>query len=76
MLDPSEAGIGSVTLTLTGTNDLGNSVNATTTTAADGTYSFNNLRPGTYQVVETQPANYLDGKATVGSIGASQVSTS
>ena len=69
VLDPSEAGIASVTLTLTGTNDLGTPVSATTTTAADGTYSFNGLRPGTYTIVETQPANYLDGKTNVGSLG-------
>jgi protocatechuate 3,4-dioxygenase beta subunit len=69
VLDPSEAGIASVTLTLTGTNDLGTSVSATTTTAADGTYTFNGLRPGTYTIVETQPANYLDGQTNVGSLG-------
>ncbi len=68
-LDPGEAGIGSVTLTLTGTDDLGNPVSATTTTAADGTYKFGNLRPGNYKIVETQPSNYLDGKATAGSVG-------
>ncbi|HEV8062677.1 MAG TPA: SdrD B-like domain-containing protein, partial [Gemmataceae bacterium] len=69
VLDPSEAGIAAVTLTLSGTNDLGNAVNATTTTGSDGTYSFNGLRPGTYTIVETQPANYLDGKTTAGSAG-------
>jgi protocatechuate 3,4-dioxygenase beta subunit len=68
-LDQGETGIGAVTLTLTGTDDLGNPVSATTTTAADGTYKFGNLRPGTYQIVETQPANYIDGKATAGSVG-------
>jgi uncharacterized surface anchored protein len=28
----------------------------TTTTAADGSYSFTGLPPGQYQVVETQPS--------------------
>ena len=37
------------------TDDLGNPVTLTTTTAADGTYSFSNLRPGVYKVTETQP---------------------
>ena len=69
VLDPSEAGIASVTLTLTGTNDLGTPVSATTTTAADGTYSFNGMRPGTYTIAETQPANFLDGKTNAGSLG-------
>ena len=63
-----EAGIGGVTVTLTGTNDLG-AVSLTALTAADGSYSFANLRPGTYSVVETQPAGYLDGKDTAGSTG-------
>ncbi|WP_293777368.1 SdrD B-like domain-containing protein [uncultured Oxalicibacterium sp.] len=44
-----------VTLTLTGTDELGQPVNLTTTTGADGGYSFQNLRPGTYQVVKTNP---------------------
>ena len=52
-----------------GTDDLGNSVTLTTTTAADGTYSFSNLRPGTYQVNEIQPAVFLDGKDTAGTTG-------
>ena len=65
----TEAGIGGVTVKLTGTDDLGNAVALTTTTAADGSYSFANLRPGTYSVVETQPAAYLDGKDTAGSTG-------
>jgi hypothetical protein len=28
---------------------------ATTTTAADGSYSFSNLQPGTYQIIQTPP---------------------
>jgi hypothetical protein len=69
-----EPGIAGVTLTLSGTNGLGQSISATATTAADGTYSFatdssgNKLRPGTYQVVETQPSGYLLGAATVGTV--------
>jgi uncharacterized repeat protein (TIGR01451 family) len=46
-----------VTLTLTGTDDLGQAVSMTTVTLADGSYVFNNLRPGTvYQVVKTNPS--------------------
>jgi len=66
--DPS-APIAGVTITLTGTNDLGQAVNLTTTTNAAGYYEFANLRPGTYQVNETQPAGYLDGKDTAGTTG-------
>jgi hypothetical protein len=67
---PGSQGIGGVTINLTGTDDLGNPVSASTVTAADGSYSFNNLRPGTYAINEPQqPAGYLDGKSTIGSQG-------
>jgi uncharacterized repeat protein (TIGR01451 family) len=66
--DAGESGIAGVTVTLTGTNDLG-PVNLTTTTGADGSYQFSNLRPGTYTITETQPAGYLEGKNSVGSLG-------
>ena len=36
---------------------------------AAGYYEFAGLNAGTYKVVETQPAAYLDGKDTVGSTG-------
>jgi hypothetical protein len=48
--------IAGVTLTL---SELVNGVwttVATTTTATDGSYSFSNLQPGTYQIVQTPPA--------------------
>jgi len=69
VLDAGEAGIAGVTITLTGTDDLGNAVILTTVTAADGTYSFTDLRPGTYEISETQPAAFLDGIDTAGSLG-------
>ncbi|HUH56329.1 MAG TPA: SdrD B-like domain-containing protein [Rhodanobacter sp.] len=62
-----ETGIGSVTLSLSGTDDRGNPVTATTTSDGSGNYSFGNLRPGTYKVTETPPAGFLPGKATAGS---------
>jgi hypothetical protein len=69
-----DPGIGGVTLTLSGTNNLGVSVNVTTTTASDGTYTFstdssgNKLAPGTYKVTVTQPNGYLPGSATAGTV--------
>jgi hypothetical protein len=68
VFDPGEIGIGGVTLQLTGTNDLGAAVSLITTTAADGSYSFAGLRPGTYAVHETQPGGYLSGKNAVGTV--------
>ncbi|HLO63913.1 MAG TPA: SdrD B-like domain-containing protein, partial [Azonexus sp.] len=73
-----EAGeeLAGVTLTLSGNDDRGAAVNATATTAADGSYSFAGLRPsgaGGYTVTETQPAgigNYAGATGTqVGTIG-------
>ncbi|HYT93187.1 MAG TPA: SdrD B-like domain-containing protein [Gemmataceae bacterium] len=63
-----EVAISGVTLTLTGTDDLGNA-NTTTTTLGTGAYSFANLRPGTYTLTETQPSGFLDGKDTQGTPG-------
>jgi len=67
--DSTDTPIAGVSVQLTGTDDLGNSVNTTAITAADGSYSFTALRPGTYALAETQPATYFDGKDTAGSLG-------
>src|SRR5262249_21224808 len=40
------------TITLTGTDNMGNPVSLTTTTGANGEYSFTGLTPGTYTVAE------------------------
>ncbi|MGA2232258.1 MAG: SdrD B-like domain-containing protein, partial [Tepidisphaeraceae bacterium] len=57
-----ESGISGVTIALSGTNDLGNTVALNTTTSSSGAYSFINLRPGTYTITETAPSGYLGGK--------------
>lgn len=67
---PEEGGFANVTVELNGTDDLGNPVTRTTTTDANGKYTFDNLRPGTYVVTEpTQPAETLNGKTTAGTTG-------
>jgi len=67
--DPTELGIPGVTIQLTGTDDLGNPVDVSVTTGADGSYTFNNLRPGAYTLTETQPADYIDGSEYLGNAG-------
>ena len=66
--DASDPAIPGTTVTLTGSNDLG-SVNVVTTTDPSGFYSFPNLRPGTYIITETQPANYKEGTDNLGTLG-------
>ena len=66
VIDAGEKPIGGVTVYLL---DSSGSRIATTTTAQDGTYCFDQLRPGTYGVEEVQPQAYLDGKDTAGTAG-------
>ncbi|HEX3724961.1 MAG TPA: SdrD B-like domain-containing protein, partial [Pirellulales bacterium] len=46
----------------------GNSI-ATTTTDVDGNYTFDNLPPGSYGILEDQPAGYFDADTHAGSAG-------
>ena len=68
-MENGETGLAGVTVTLTGTNDLGDTISLSTTTAANGSYAFDGLRPGTYAVAATTPTGYLTGKATPGTDG-------
>ena len=54
--DPGEPGIGNITVSLLNAT---NTVIATTTTAADGSYQFTSVVPGTYTVRETDPTGYI-----------------
>ena len=74
--DASETPLNGILITLTGTDFTGNPVSRTTTTAADGSYLFSNLLPGTYQVQETQPTFFPDGQDTVGSEGGNTTNDS
>ena len=65
--DAGESGIANVALTLEGIDTLGNAINASATTDANGNYLFSNLPAGTYSVTETQPVGFLDGIESVGS---------
>lgn len=46
-----------------------------TLTDSNGNYRFDNLRPGTYTVVETTPVGLIDGGDHVGTIGGVKVGT-
>jgi hypothetical protein len=62
-----------ITITLTGTDYLGNPVTKTTTTGADGSYSFTGLAPGTYALTATPPdISYVDAGDTPGTINGTQ----
>ncbi|MCH9639615.1 MAG: carboxypeptidase regulatory-like domain-containing protein, partial [Betaproteobacteria bacterium] len=65
--DAGEAGLNGVTVQLLNAAGV---VISTTTTGADGSYSFTGLDAGTYSVVEpNQPAGKNDGQETAGSTG-------
>ena len=65
-----DVGFGAVPVRLFGTNDLGQIVDITIPTNADGTYSFSGLRPGTYSVAQlANPAGTQDGGDYAGTAG-------
>ncbi|MEM8680263.1 MAG: SdrD B-like domain-containing protein, partial [Planctomycetota bacterium] len=65
-----EEGIAGVMVALL--DDAGQEV-ARQRTDAEGRYHFDGLRAGTYSVVESQPAGWLDGKDQVGTIRGTRV---
>ncbi len=67
--DPGEKPIANAIVTLTGVDLTGASVTRSTVTDIHGNYMFTNVKPGQYQLKETQPAGYKDGKDTLGENG-------
>ncbi len=71
--DPGELGLQGITVTLTGETDQGTPVSLTQQTGPWGIYGFGGLRPGRYTVTKaTQPAGYLEGSNSLGSLGGTQ----
>jgi hypothetical protein len=64
--DAGEKPIAGVILTLNGADVFGVPVTRTAVTDANGYYKFVNLTPGKYNVIQTHPTKYKDGKDTVG----------
>ena len=68
-LDDAEPGISGATVTLTGKDANGATVNLSVLTQADGSYSFTGLiasNAGGYTITETQPSKFLDKAANNG----------
>lgn len=76
LVDFGEKAVGQATVTLSGTDDLGNPVSRVVQTDAQGVYEFTNLRPSSvagYTISETQPAGLPDGLDSLGTIGGVSV---
>lgn len=70
MFDAGETGIGGATVrAIRVLPDGSTAETVSTTSAADGSWSATNLRPGQWQVVEVTPAGYLDGLDAAGTAG-------
>src|SRR5262249_22457454 len=69
--DPSEGetGIDGVTVRLFLQTTSGDALVAEQQTSAGGIFNLLNLQPGTYKLVEVQPAAFADGKEQVGKLG-------
>jgi cyclophilin family peptidyl-prolyl cis-trans isomerase len=70
IFSPGDAPIVGLTVTLGGTSSLGKSVVVTTTTDANGSFTFLNVPKGTYQLATATLNGYLGGSLTVGGIHA------
>jgi protocatechuate 3,4-dioxygenase beta subunit len=68
--DTGEKGIRDVEVRLEAVDTIGNTTTLITRTLSDGSYRFDNLPPGIYNIIEVlQPAGYFDGQDTPGTVG-------
>ena len=66
--DQGTAGVSGAVVNLTGTNDKGASVTLSRTTGSDGSYRFDDLRPGAYGLKLILPPGYEAGQSLIGSL--------
>jgi hypothetical protein len=67
-LELGERTIPGVTVRLAGTTLSGEPIDRQTTTDANGLYQFTGLPAGTYTIIETQPADFIDGQEILGRV--------
>lgn len=67
LLGSLDDGMSRVDVQLIGVDDLGVPFSATTRTGRFGFYEFSGLRPGTYEVVQLQPEDFVSSASNVGS---------
>ncbi|HND52467.1 MAG TPA: SdrD B-like domain-containing protein, partial [Pirellulaceae bacterium] len=68
-IGPTEPGIAKVTVMLTGVDVTGTNVTRVVQTGVDGVFYFDDLLPGVYKLVESQPEGYGDWFDRAGSEG-------
>ncbi|MEM7475688.1 MAG: SdrD B-like domain-containing protein [Planctomycetota bacterium] len=71
-LDSTDNGVPDAVIRLSGTDDRGIPISATTTTGAFGFYEFTGLRPGDYVVTQDQPDDFLSMASNAGTIGGGE----
>ncbi len=67
-VDFGEQAIEGVVIQLHGTDDRYQAVDRVMSTDAQGIYEFTGLRPGSYRVMELEPARRSDGQESLGSV--------
>ncbi len=70
-LDPGEATLPGIAVTLTGSTTQGTAVKTTAITAANGSFAFENVLPGSYQVGIAPVPGLLGGSASLSDLNAS-----
>jgi cyclophilin family peptidyl-prolyl cis-trans isomerase len=66
---PGDTVVPGASVTLTGTTTNSTKVDVTTTTDANGNFTFFQVQPGTYSLSRGSDSNFLAGKGSIGSLG-------